>query len=509
MVEKQTDSLSVEKKDNRLLIEIGCPVQFSLRDTTNNRKVLYVLLRLLKTENGINLATFQTISSLFGLKSRQDSNNYYREFQSCDEDILSFLKRKKKLERALPLIEEQVLKMPLLSISEQHKIFSVNHPEYKMSQASFRKYYTQLDSMKLKKRYDELITNQDCRPDKERFLKEMLAETKTSKQTRKQIVSIFPELEENEAETRKEVSFFQNMKASGKYFLIIFLVAGNCSFEVLSILFGVSKATIHNWFYQISFLKRLILDSIKWWSGIVSVDEKWIKINGKWYFLLTIVDNVTGFPLYFALVSDLKAETWKIFFHRFYKLYGIPKLIISDGSKALAKGRIAVFPSVPFQLCKFHKLKNLNKRIYLYVRDYETRSQILKLAKNIFKNTSYYGRKRAARRLMEIAPPKVFSYVKNNILGDWKNLTKGYTSNASERWNRKIEKVISGRYGLKSEKFVEQLIAGLWLKECIRDKRHLEKSFIKGLKIRSICQENVKMCNIIQFVKHNLLKKVA
>ncbi len=509
MVEKQKDSLSVEKNDNRLFINISCPVQFNLRDTPNNRKVLYVLLRLFKTENCRHLITFQAISALFGLKTRQDSNNYYREFQACDEDLLSFLKRKKKLEGALPLIEELVLKMPLLSISEQYKIFSEDHPEYKMSQTSFQKYYTQIDSMKLKKRYDELITDQECRPDKERFLKEMLAERETSKQTRKQIISIFPELEESKAETRKNVSFFQNMKASGKYFLIMFLIASNCSFEVLSILFGVSKATIHNWFYQISFLKRLIFDSIKWWSGIISVDEKWIKINGKWYYLLSIVDNVTGFPLYFALVSNLNAESWEIFFHRFYKLYGIPKLIISDGSKALAKGRIAVFPIVPTQLCKFHKLKNLNKRIYLYARNYETRSRMLKLAENIFKNTSYYGRKRAARRLIEIAPPKVYVYVKNNILGDWRSLTKGYTSNASERWNRKIEKVISGRYGLKSEKFVEQLIAGLWLKECIRDKRHLQKSFIREINIKSICQENVKMCNIIDFVRHKLLQKVA
>ncbi len=90
-----------------------------------------------------------------------------------------------------------------------------------------------------------------------------------------------------------------------------------------------------------------------------------------------------------------------------------------------------------------------------------------------------------------------------------KNLTKGYTSNASERWNRKIEKVISGRYGLKSEKFVEQLVTSLWLKEAIRDKRHLGKSFVDELNIKSVCQENLKMCNIIDFVKHNLVQKVA
>ena len=509
MVENQEDSISVEKNDNNLLIKIGCPVQFELRDTPNNQKVLYVLLRLLKKENGKNLATFHLISALFGLKARQDSNNFYREFQACGYDFLKYLQRKSKLGEAFPLIEEQVLEMPLFNSSEQFEIFSKNHPEHKMSFQSFKKYYAQIDAHKIKKRYDELITKQECRLDKERFLKEILAEDTISNQTRKKIISVFPELEEDEKEVRNEILFHQNMKAFGKYFLIMFLVAGGMNFEMLSILFGISKATVHNWFYKLSFLKRLILDSIKWWSGIISVDEKWVKINGKWFYLLTIVDNVTGFPLYFALVSDLTADTWKIFFQRFYKLYGIPKLIISDGSKSLASGLKSVFASVPHQLCKFHKLKNLTRRIYLNVYDPKLRARMLSLARNIFKNTTYFGRKRAARKLVEIGCPKVSNYVRNNILGDWNKLTKSYTSNASERWNRKIEKVISGRYGLKSEKFVEQLISGLWLKEAIRDNRHFKKCFIHQIDIARECQENVNMCNIIEFVKQNLLKKVA
>lgn len=409
----------------------------------------------------------------------------------------------------MSLIESLVLRMPLLSMREHYQSFLEDHPEYKMSFTAFQKYYSQIDAIKLKQRYDELITRKECRPDKERILQEILQEERVSDCSRKQIIETFPELAKRDKEARKEADFLKDMKSCGKYFLVMFLIANNCSFEMLALLLGVGKTTVHNWFYQLSFLKRLILDSICCWSGIISVDEKWIKINGKWHYLLSIVDNQTGFPLYFALVSDLKAETWKLFFHRFYKLYGTPKLIISDGSKALAKAMLIVFPETPHQLCKFHKLKNLTKHIYLSVYDYKMRSKMLRLAKNIFRNTSYYGRKRAALSLMEIAPSRVAAYVKNNILGDWKKLTKGYTSNASERWNRKIEKVISGRYGLKSEKFVEQLITSLWLKEIIRDKRHLKRTDIFELNLPVLCQENVKMCNIIDFVKYNLLNKCA
>ena len=509
VVNRQKDSIFVERKDGMLSLQINFPIQFKIKDTQNNQKSLYVFLRLFKTLNGKHLLTFQAISALFGLNSRQDSNNFYREFQECDEDMLFYLKRKKKLEEALPEIEKQVLEMPLLSIAEQYKIFSGNHPEYKMSLTTFHSYYSQIDCQKIKKRYDELISKKECHPNTERLLKEVLAEDTLSSKARKEIMAVIPELEEKDKKVRDEVAFHKNFTAFGKYLLVMFLVASGLNFEVLSLLFGVSKSSIHNWFYKLSFLKRTMLKSIKWWSGIISVDEKWIKINGKWFYILSIVDNTTGFPLFFSLVSDLKADTWKIFFQRFYRLYGKPKLIISDGSKSLAKGRIEVFPSVQSQLCKFHKLKNLTRRIYQNVGSYKIRNRMLKQALRIFSNKTYYGRKRAAIALINCEYTNVSDYVRKNIPGDWKKLTKGYTSNASERWNRKIQKVTLGRYGLKSEKFVEQLITALWLKEAIRDKRHFEKCFIHCLDIKKECQELRNMCNIIDYIKHNLFKKVA
>ena len=95
------------------------------------------------------------------------------------------------------------------------------------------------------------------------------------------------------------------------------------------------------------------------------------------------------------------------------------------------------------------------------------------------------------------------------IYDDWKNLTMCLTSNASERWNRKIEKAIAKRYGLKSEKFVKQLISSLILKEAINHPIHFEKCFIEDIDLPRICQENLKVCNIIDIMKRKLLQGVA
>jgi len=278
----------------------------------------------------------------------------------------------------------------------------------------------------------------------------------------------------------------------------------------MSYLFGVSKSTIHNWFYMIGNLKDMILNSIVIWSGVICVDEKWIKIKGKWFYVLSAVDNATGFPLFFMLATDLKAETWNLFFTGFKRIYGKPKLIISDGSTSLALGMRRVFPKVRHQLCKFHKLKNLFKVINLNISDDKENERVKKLAKNMFRNTTLSSRKKALKTIVSLGHKTVNKYIELHIAGDWKKLTGSFTSNAVERWNRKLEKLFSGRYGLKSIEFVNQLLAALWLVEAIKNKKnHLTECFIYKLNIRRICQEKLKLSNIISFVRHNLLEKVA
>ncbi|MEA2104647.1 MAG: DDE-type integrase/transposase/recombinase [Candidatus Cloacimonadota bacterium] len=499
----------MEKKDGMLSVSINNPIKFSVKDTKNNQKMLLVLLRLFKKENGKELVTFKKISALFGLKSRQDSNNFYREFQQHDGDFKDYLERKKDFRDALPLIEKQILQNPLLKINEHYKDFIETHPKFKMSYTCFRDYFSQIDALKLKNKYDQLTTEDKIKPDTERFLKEILEDETTGKSSRKKILKTFPKLEQKEKDIKVERRFQEDMNTFGIYLLVMILTAFGLNYQILSIMLGVSKSTIHNKFHTLSFVGRAILSSINSWSGEIATDEKWVKINGKWHYVISIVDNKTGFPLYFQLVSDLKKPTWELFFNRFYKLYGKPRLIISDGSSAIAGAIKSVFPGVNHQLCKFHKLKNLMKKIYSCRCSYKKQQQMIALAKGIFDNMTYFGRKRAAQKLMEISPEEVSKYVEKSILGKWNQLTKRLTSNSAERWNRKIEKVILGRYGLKSEQYVIQLMNSLWLKEAVLDKRHFAECFLDNIKLGQLCQDNLKMCNVVDSIKHKLLEKVA
>ena len=187
------------------------------------------------------------------------------------------------------------------------------------------------------------------------------------------------------------------------------------------------------------------------------------------------------------------------FLKRFKALYGLPKLIQCDGSQALAAARKAVFPGVRYQLCTFHKLKNLIKRLRQQIREPKLFKRSVRLAKHIFANKTVSSRKHAAKTLQELAGQQVSSYIDEHLLTYWRNLTMSLTNNAAERFNRKIEKCFSGRYGIPSVESAQVLLRGLWLKELLLNgHKHMAlSSEFRTMNLSRICQEHLDTSNIL------------
>jgi transposase-like protein len=282
---------------------------------------------------------------------------------------------------------------------------------------------------------------------------------------------------------------------------VVLLYVYNVPQEVLALLFGVGKTSIHTWIYALcgDEVEWRILREIVCWSGQVSVDEKWVKIKGQWYFVLCAVDSVSGFPLLIDLYPTLDTVSWTLFFTRVQALYGRPKMIQSDGSRALAAARELVFPGVQYQLCTFHKLKNLMKRLRQHIDDQKLLTRCTRLAKHIFSNTWVSSRKQAAKTLQKLAGQEVSAYLEAHIFDAWRHLTHSLTNNAAERFNRKIEKCLSGRYGFSSTTSVKVLLRGLWLKELVLNgRKHLAAtSQIVELDLAEICQESLNVDKIL------------
>ena len=73
------------------------------------------------------------------------------------------------------------------------------------------------------------------------------------------------------------------------------------------------------------------------------------------------------------------------------------------------------------------------------------------------------------------------------------------TNNVSERFNRKIEKCFSGRYGIPSVESAHVLLRGLWLKELLLNgHKHMNvRSEFTTINLSRICQEHLDTSKIL------------
>ena len=485
-----------------------------------NRKMLGVLGREVKdSETGKRIFTFQELADQLAYGDRRDVQNFHRELRQSDFDVQAFVRRKAtKHDRVFPLIEAAILETPLLSPHQQYVQFCEDHPKESLSEETFRKYANEIDGVKLVKRFQQVVKPGTERLDMNRYLSEVLECDRLSHGKKKEIREILPDGDDEESCSclvKTETVTLSNPTIHKKL-LVVFLFACNVSQEVLALLMGVSTSSIHYWIAGICTedFEWQMLREITCWSGKVSFDEKWVKIKGEWYFVLCAVDSVSGFPLLVALYPTLDTVSWVLFFKRFRALYGRPTLIQSDGSHALAAAREIVFAGVQYQLCKFHTLKNLMKRLRKHVSDGSRLTRCVGLAKRMFTNASVSSRKYAAKTLQTLAGQEVSDYVDGHILSPWRHLTRSLTNNAAERFNRKIEKCFSGRYGISSPESAAILLRSLWFKEILLNgQQHLDAtSPFKTLDMSTPCQEYLNTGNILHFFhEHNpeLLEKLG
>jgi transposase-like protein len=472
-------------------------------EVEKNRKAVLVFLRsLCCPDTGKPLFTYQQLADAFGYKARQNVENFVAEFRASEQSFVQFLTRvNTKHDRLFPLVEAQILSSVFLSLHQHYLGFCQAHPQETLSEATFREYVKDIDGGKILQLGRQVVSTTELSLDVQRYLQEILDLKEVSAIKRKEIVEMFPPVDTSSSEDRNAPGVDLRHPAVSRKLLVVLLYVYNVPQEMLAILFGVGKTSIHTWIYAIcgEDVEWQILREMVCWSGQVSFDEKWVKIKREWYFVLCAVDSISGFPLLIDLYPTLDTVSWTLFLKRFQAVYGRPRLIQSDGSRAFAAAREMVFAGVQYQLCKFHKLRNLMKRLRHHIHDGKRLTRCRRLARHIFSNTWVSSRKQAVKTLQALAGQEVADYLDTHILSVWRHLTQSLTNNAAERFNRKIEKCLSGRYGFSSTTSVAVLLRGLWLKELVLNgRKHLAAtSQITDLDLSKICQESLNVDKIL------------
>ncbi len=503
--------ITLTKQDDTIAITIAQPVTIVLPSSLG--ALLVVLLRCIKDTKGKPILTFQKISDILGHPGRQWSQNIMKAWENANQNLPLFLQDKRQIsEELLKQVSDFVLLYPLRSILDLHREFIKAFPEQQMCINAFRDILSAVDCCKFITSIHQQLTDGKLTIKSKYFISVLLNQERVVNKDYKAYISELVAAPLTATNLEDKDIDWSNFKVQNAL-LISLLYTFGVSQQHLSLLFGVSKTTIHNIITDFcdARLTGFIFRMIGQWSGKVNIDEKWIKIKGSWQYILSAVDSVTGMPLLVQRFASIDTADWTLFMSDFKSHYGVPTLITSDGSGSLLAALRIVFPRVRHQLCWFHKLKNLYKHLYKEKYDPEIRKQVFTLVAGMFHRKSVSSRKKAARDLYQIAGSTIQCYMKKSIFGPWLKLTLCLTNNAAERFNRKIEKCFACRYGVKNEACADVLIRCLWFSEILlKGKVHWKKdSGLENVDLPKIVKNSLDATQIIHFLQKTNVQTFA
>ena len=183
---------------------------------------------------------------------------------------------------------------------------------------------------------------------------------------------------------------------TGAVLLAFILYYHGMSLEVIGRFFGVHKTTVMRWLTPLAQInwQAAVQQGQRFFSGSVAIDEKWLKVDGVWWYLFAAVDHVTGFPLHVAVLPSNAGPYCQLFLLQLKALGYQPKVIITDGWDAYVKAIATVFPHAQHLLCRFHALHAAFRRLRVQVPAGRGRQAVATRLKTLFHTPS----KRTVRR---------------------------------------------------------------------------------------------------------------
>jgi len=130
--------------------------------------------------------------------------------------------------------------------------------------------------------------------------------------------------------------------------------------SVLGSWLHVHKTTVLRWMLGLALelfpmVYKWILDKVK--GNIVYIDEKWLKIRGKWYYWFVVLDSETGLPILASLLGTRSKWTCKWIGCKLKQIGKLPKVIITDGLASYHN----MIEGVKHVLCHFHHQQGVTR----------------------------------------------------------------------------------------------------------------------------------------------------
>jgi hypothetical protein len=332
-----------------------------LPDTPSNRHLTVVWCRLLVDEHGKPWFTLQELALIVGSGNRQAASQHLEDFRQCGEDVRTFVLRKRKVDATVVEgVLHELLQTPLAGLTELVARVHAQLGRHDLRVANIECALEQISCVPVLRTLRRQLEAGHVHDQEAALLTELL-ESLSLPATPPAGWSVpsadcgmrLADPTALAALVTPELPLAQVPSSLCWLTFLMTLFYWNVPLSVLGRWCGVHKTTILRWVLG---LAMALWPLVYHWIGermqahMVYVDEKWLKIRGRWHYWFVVLDVPTELPVLAAFLPSRSQWACRWVGRQLRLLKQVPRVLITDGLAAYAY----LVPAAKHVLCRFH-----------------------------------------------------------------------------------------------------------------------------------------------------------
>ena len=360
--EQGTEVPSVEVEGQRFRVHTPWFATQWLPDTPSNRHLTLVWFRLLVDAHGKPLFTLQELAVLVGSANRQAASQHLEDFRQCGEDVRAFVLRKRKLDATVVEgVLHELLQTPLAGPAELAPRVNAQLGRHDLSAANIEGALEQISCVPVLRVLRRQLETGHVQYQEAWLLTELL-ESQASPAAPYAGWSMPSadhgmRIADPTALAALVTPDLPLAQVPGSLCWLTFLMTlfyWNVPLSVLGRWCGVHKTTILRWVVGLALalwpmIAQWLVERVQ--AHMVYIDEKWLKLRGRWHYWFVVLDVPTELPVLAALLPSRSQWACRWLGRQLHGLKQVPRVIITDGLQAYA----SLLPAAKHVLCRFHQ----------------------------------------------------------------------------------------------------------------------------------------------------------
>lgn len=477
--------LEVENRESTLVVKTGLGAMELSNDQVNKKLCLIFLRMWTDLESGKAIYTYQQIADAFGYADRRNVHNFWQEFMECEGKFLDFLLRKRKVDSTVVDAVSEQLQLNIPSSLAQ--LCAVTNERLGRSDLTVANIRTALEQIPCTVIRNEIVSKWEegsFHPREEVILEETLAalEGEENSGQRGRVQEVLSKVGIKPGDDHQDEVVQQGQWEALSDLLKPDLPVSDISERIRQMVFalnlyywnvplsriglwlGVSKSTVYGWVIGLTqalwaVISVWLVSRVK--ASHIYIDEKWLKIQGKWHYWFVALDQATGLPILGHLLPTRTKWACRWFLIKLKRMGKYPLMIITDGLAAYVSSIAKTFSQAKHVLCVFHHQQGVSRWVkqHLSALKASRAEQVKKKMKRVIQTQDVRTVKRRLKKLEAENAAHKWD-ISSWIALTWKNLTalipalrsNSYpkTTNAIERFFRAFQRFYKTRGGFHS-----------------------------------------------------------